>query len=114
MVLVAVGGWFLLNRPRSNQVTSEAPAQVASVSFLGMSERNGIAHIRIKEDGREVELTLPVGNPIVSEARAARPGAIILVPRRSVSLSDAAPGSPTARAKDKQTPAPEGRDQSGE
>jgi hypothetical protein len=113
VVLVAVGGWFFLNRPRSNQVTSAGPAQFASVRFLGMTERNGIAHIRIKENGREVELTLPVGNPIVSEVRAAKPGAIILVPSKSDSLSDPAPGSPAARAKEKQKPASGERDQVG-
>lgn len=88
LVLVVIGGWLMINSPRDDRVSSADHAQTASVRFLGMTERNGLAELRLEERGQEITLSLSSANPIVTQARTLKPGAWFQVPRSQVPLTD--------------------------
>ncbi len=88
LILVVIGGWYMLNSPRNERVSSAEHAQTEAVRFVGMTESNSTAEVRFEEKGREFTLSLSSANPLVTELRKTRPGATILVPRSQVPLTE--------------------------
>ena len=86
LILGAVGVWVAMNAPRDNRVSVASHAETRSVRLISFSEANGMAEIRYEDHGEEYGLSIPSGNPLVTDLRKAKPGDVIIVPKRSEPL----------------------------